>query len=67
MPSRSKYLCCLTYRYTYKSPLEPPLEPASPSPATRSLEPLSTPAGILTFSFYFSLQCPCHDIPYRAR
>src|SRR5207248_8556574 len=33
---------------TYRSPDGPPLCPASPSPATRSREPSSTPAGTFT-------------------
>ena len=40
---------------TYKSPLGPPFIPASPSDLTLSLVPLSTPGGILTSTFLFSV------------
>ena len=39
----------------YRSPLDPPLEPASPLPDNLILVPSSTPFGILTVTF--SLAC----------
>src|SRR6056300_2035343 len=36
----------------YKSPLAPPLEPASPLPASLILVPSSTPFGIVTLIFF---------------
>ena len=48
VPSRLKNLWSFTVIYTYKSPVDPPRTPASPSPATRIRFPVSTPAGILT-------------------
>ena len=42
----------------YKSPLEPPLDPASPFPATLILVPSSTPFGIFTVTFSFDCTFP---------
>ena len=42
----------------YKSPAGPPLTPASPLPAERSLEPVCTPAGIFTFTVLWSITRP---------
>ena len=43
----------------YRSPECPPLIPASPSPVKRILVPVSTPAGILTLSFFDFSTLPC--------
>ena len=47
---------------TYKSPLGPPLKPASPSPETLSLESFSMPSGmsISIFLVLFSVPVPWH-------
>src|SRR2546421_2226917 len=42
--------CALPISSTYRSPGGPPLRPASPSPASRTRSPLSTPAGTFTES-----------------
>ena len=47
---RSKSSCSLTERTMYRSPDWPPARPASPFPEERRREPLSTPAGMRTFS-----------------
>src|SRR5436190_19670560 len=46
----------------YRSPDEPPLIPACPFPATRTLDPLSTPGGMLTrmVSCFGSVPRPLH-------
>ena len=44
-PSRSKISCSLTCNTQYKSPADPPQEPASPLPVDLSRAPESTPAG----------------------
>ena len=61
-PSLSKIECFPTSIKIYKSPDCPPLIPASPSPASLILVPVSTPGGMLTLSFFdFStLPCPLH-------
>src|SRR5215471_2983487 len=43
--------CGLTCSTTYKSPDGPPRNPASPFPAERSREPVSTPAGMRSLIF----------------
>ena len=45
-------LCELTFTNKYKSPVEPPLLPASPFPASLILVPSSTPLGIVTAIFF---------------
>ena len=42
----------------YKSPLEAPLEPASPFPANLILVPSSTPFGIVTEIFFDTCLLP---------
>ena len=42
----------------YRSPLDPPLDPASPLPDTLILVPSSTPFGILTVTFSFDCTFP---------
>ena len=43
----------------YKSPLAPPLVPASPFPASLILVPSSTPLGIVTDIFFVICVFPC--------
>ena len=47
-----KSSCDLTLTNKYKSPLAPPLVPASPFPASLILVPSSTPFGIVTETFF---------------
>ena len=49
----------LTFINKYKSPLVPPLVPASPLPASLILVPSSTPLGIVTDTFLFVCLLPC--------
>ena len=51
--------CDLTLINKYKSPLVPPLVPASPLPASLILVPSSTPLGIVTDTFLFVCLLPC--------
>ena len=51
--------CDLTLINKYKSPLVPPLVPASPLPASLILVPSSTPFGIVTDTFLFVCLLPC--------
>ena len=44
--------CELTFIKRYKSPVAPPLLPASPFPANLILVPSSTPFGIVTDIFF---------------
>src|SRR2546430_3661733 len=44
---------------SYRSPGGPPLRPASPSPASRTRSPLSTPAGTFTESLRVRRTRPC--------
>ena len=44
--------CELTFTNKYKSPVAPPLLPASPLPANLILVPSSTPFGIVTEIFF---------------
>src|SRR3990170_2774961 len=46
--SRLNISCAMTVMNMYRSPEGPFLSPYSPSPDKRSLEPVSTPAGIFT-------------------
>src|SRR5207302_5962120 len=46
--SRTKSGCSFTCTTTYKSPEGPPCSPISPSPASRTRVPVSTPGGIFT-------------------
>ena len=46
-----KRSCDFTFMNRYKSPVDPPLDPASPFPASRILVPSSTPFGIVTDNF----------------
>ena len=48
---RLNKLCEFTLTNKYKSPVDPPLLPASPFPANRILVPSSTPLGIVTAIF----------------
>src|SRR6056297_1740655 len=57
-PSLLNVSCSLTLITTYTSPLGPPFIPGSPSPLSVITDPLSTPAGILIFIFFFSLFRP---------
>src|SRR6266478_6179055 len=50
-PLRVKYLCCPTFVMIYKSPGGAPRRPPSPLPGIRTREPVSTPAGMRTFTF----------------
>ena len=61
-PSLLNSLCGFTYITMYKSPLEPPFLPASPSLATLIFALLSTPAGIFTFIVFSvsTLPSPLH-------
>ena len=45
-------------QHTYRSPAGPPLPPLSPSPRSFRREPLSTPAGIRTFSVCVRRRAP---------
>ena len=60
--SRSKSLSSCTLTKIYKSPLQAPLCPGSPSPEIRILVPVSTPAGIETeiVFCYLILPVPLH-------
>src|ERR1041385_2688389 len=49
-PLRVKYLCCPTFVMMYKSPAGAPKRPPSPLPGIFTREPVSTPAGIRTFT-----------------
>ena len=49
----------LTFINKYKSPLAPPLIPASPLPANLILVPSSTPFGIVTDTFFEVCLFPC--------
>ena len=44
---------------TYRSPGCPPRNPPSPSPATLSRDPVSTPGGICILRFFSALILPC--------
>ena len=57
-PSRSKILCSEISVKIYRSPLGPPLTPASPSPLKRILVPVSTPDGIFTERDLSFSSCP---------
>src|SRR6185295_14910080 len=50
-PLRVKYLCEPTLVMMCKSPGGAPILPPSPLPGIRTREPVSTPAGIRTFTF----------------
>jgi len=58
-----KRSCDLILINKYKSPLVPPLVPASPLPARRILVPSSTPLGIVTDIFFevFLFLFPLHS------
>ena len=51
--------CDSTFIKRYKSPLAPPLVPASPLPANLILVPSSTPFGIVTDTFFDVCLFPC--------
>ena len=51
--------CDLTFMNKYKSPVAPPLVPASPFPASLILVPSSTPLGIVTDIFFEVCLFPC--------
>src|SRR4030042_5235899 len=57
-PLREKISCCSPSMKTYRSPLGPPYSPSSPSPRSRSREPVSTPAGILSWTVLTALTFP---------
>src|SRR5207237_9303587 len=50
-PLRVKYICLPTFVMMYKSPGGAPRRPPSPLPGMRTREPVSTPAGMRTFTF----------------
>ena len=54
-----KRSCDFTFINRYKSPLAPPLVPASPFPANLILVPSSTPFGIVTETFFEACLFPC--------
>src|ERR1051325_997838 len=49
-PLRVKYLCWPTFVMMYKSPVGAPSRPPSPLPEIFTREPVSTPAGMRTFT-----------------
>src|SRR5918911_5233609 len=49
-PLRVKYLCRPTFVMMKRSPGGAPIRPPSPLPAMRTREPVSTPAGMRTFT-----------------
>src|SRR5207237_5143948 len=57
-PLRVKYLCCPTFVMIYKSPGGAPRRPPSPLPGMRTREPVSTPAGMRTFTFSVLVNVP---------
>src|SRR5258705_237652 len=62
-PLRVKYLCVPTLVTTNKSPGGAPKRPPSPLPGMRTREPVSTPAGIRTFtvSVFGTVPLPLHN------
>ena len=54
-----KRSCDFTFINKYKSPVAPPLVPASPFPASLILVPSSTPLGIVTAIFFEICLFPC--------
>src|SRR5210317_2061909 len=54
-----KSSCDFTFINKYKSPVAPPLLPASPLPASLILVPSSTPFGIVTDIFLEVCLLPC--------
>ncbi len=52
-PSLRKNRCALTLKVMTRSPGIPPNEPLSPCPVRRTLDPLSTPRGTVTWIFRF--------------
>src|SRR5919199_3811460 len=61
-PLRVKCLCLPTFVMIKRSPGGAPRRPPSPLPGTRTREPVSTPAGILTFtcSVFGTVPFPLH-------
>src|SRR5919199_2238452 len=61
-PLRVKCLCLPTFVMMKRSPAGAPRRPPSPLPGTRTREPVSTPAGILTFtcSAFGTVPLPLH-------
>src|SRR6185503_3939848 len=62
-PLRVKYLCGPTFVLMCKSPACAPMRPPSPLPGMRTREPVSTPAGIRTFtvSVFGVVPLPLHS------
>ena len=58
LPSLVKILCNLTCTNIYKSPEPEPRCPASPSPESLILVPLSTPGGTFTDNFFGLFKTP---------
>src|SRR5829696_8469513 len=61
-PLRVKCLCLPTFVMMKRSPAGAPIRPPSPLPGMRTREPVSTPAGILTFtvSAFGTVPLPLH-------
>ena len=58
LPSRSNTSCGKTLIWTNKSPEGPPFIPASPSPESLILSPVSHPQGFSQIKFYVFLLDP---------
>src|SRR5688572_4503724 len=62
-PLRVKYLWAPTFVMMYRSPDGAPIRPPSPLPAIFTREPVSTPAGMRTFtvSVFGTVPLPLHN------